>query len=182
MNPPTMGHARLINTMLKKAHTNGAKPFIVVTLTQNRNKNPLSPAQKVEILKMMYPNVNVIASSKPVEFINKLRANGYNNIQMALGSNRVNSFKWINVPKISGGQRNSGSGNVSGISATKARLAARTGTLNNFRRFMSPRVNSAAIMKLIKNVVPNAGRSVKRTRTNNNGSPTRTTKKTRGKK
>ena len=141
-NPPTIGHRFMIEKMLTRARNAGSKPFIVVTHSQNKNKNPLTVRDKVEILKIMFPEVNVMATNKsgpsPLAIVNRLKKLNFSDITMMVGNDRVGSFqKFVKIPIVSGGARNASASGISGVSATKARTAARTGNVATFRRLMN---------------------------------------------
>ena len=59
MNPPTNGHGKLVQKVKQIAQQNKADHLIVVSHTQDKHKNPLSPKRKVAHLKKMFPNTNV---------------------------------------------------------------------------------------------------------------------------
>ena len=151
MNPPTKGHESLIKTLLKNSKKEGADPFIVITHTQNKKKNPLTAAEKKNILEKMFPNVPVLSTSKsepnPNYIINKLKSKGYDNIQMMVGSDRLNSFGFVKAPVRSGGERG-----PSSISATKVRAAALNN--KNIKPLMSNKLSNKNL-KNIKNKIVN---------------------------
>jgi len=152
-NPPTRGHKAMINKLLTNAKKMKADPFIVVTHTQNKKKNPLTPDEKRAIIEKLYPGVPVLATSKaqpsPTYIVNKLKKNNYTNISMMVGSNRLNSFGWVGIPVRSGGMRDPNANNVSGFSATKAREAAVKGNLNTFKKIVNT-TDHLKLMTLIK--------------------------------
>ena len=157
MNPPTRGHKALINTLLLKAKDEGATPFIVVTHTQNKKKNPLNVNRKSEILKLMFPGVEILSTSKsepsPIGIVKKLRDRGFNNVQMMVGSNRVGQFGFVGIPVLSGGQRNmTSSVGLAGVKATYAREAAKAGNFNLFKSYMNERLNNNTIRQIMSNV------------------------------
>jgi hypothetical protein len=156
MNPPTVGHKALVKRLINNAKTQGADPFIVVTHTQNKKKNPLTQAEKIEILEKMFPGVPILGTSKaepnPRYIVNKLKNMGYTNIQMMVGSNRVNNFGFVGVPVVSGGQRDPNANNTTGASATKAREAARAKNFQKMRVLMNNSLSNQEV-KNIMNIV-----------------------------
>jgi len=147
----------MINKMINDAKKSKADPFIVITHTQDKKKNPLTIEEKKKILSTMYPNVPVLATSKnepnPKYIVKKLKEKKYTNIAMMVGSDRAKSFGWVGIPVLSGGKRNNSSG-ASGMSATKAREAAVIGNINVFRKSVDPKLsnnNVENLMKTIKN-------------------------------
>lgn len=130
MNPPTIGHRKLIKAMLKKAKETGATPFIVITHTQNKKKNPLKVAEKTAILERMFPNIEIMYTSSaepnPNFIAARLDKRGFKDVKMMVGSDQVNAFrKFVKVPILSGGVRDPNANSVSAMSATKLRNAAK---------------------------------------------------------
>ena len=155
-NPPTMGHAVLFDEMISMK---GYDPYIVVSHTQGRKgvkNNPLSPDDKMNLIKRAYPGVNVLATRAKTDNTTNRRVNGtgppaivkhlkgkplyYNEVIMMVGSNRVSDFGFMRVPVISGGQRNNSNTNTTaGITATKLRTAALAGNTKNVENMMLKR-------------------------------------------
>lgn len=160
-NPPTVGHQMMINKVINMARRNGAKPFVVVTHTQNSKKNPLSQNEKINILKARYPNVEFLRTSReeprPDMMVNRLKRMGYNNLTLVAGSNRMNLFSKIMEPKnvrvVSAGNRNASAPGIAGMSATKVRAMAMKLDLKKFRECLMAgySVNACKYMHLIKN-------------------------------
>lgn len=160
-NPPTVGHQMMINKVINMARRNGAKPFVVVTHTQNTKKNPLNQNEKINILRTRYPNVEFLRTSReeptPGMLVNRLRNRGYNNLTLVVGSNRVNSFSKIpglkNVRVVSAGNRNASASGIAGMSATKVRAMAMNQSLKRFRECLmaGDSVNACKYMHIIKN-------------------------------
>jgi hypothetical protein len=149
-NPPTVGHEVMFKKIINTARANGADAFIIVSHSQNVKKNPLSPREKMNIIRnMVPPNVRVLQTTKaeygPQFIINRLRKEGnYNQFKMVLGSNRIKkgNFKWLKINLISGGNRlNTGNGPAA-MSATTARKRAQAGQSVKFRRALSSKVPS----------------------------------------
>jgi nicotinamide mononucleotide adenylyltransferase len=63
MNPPTTGHMQVINKVHTLAQKHNAEHKVVVTHSQDANKNPLSASQKVKHLKRYSGETNVVAGS-----------------------------------------------------------------------------------------------------------------------
>src|SRR5210317_803294 len=53
MNPPTIGHEKLLNALASKAGKNPYRVF--VSQSQDRKKNPLSYKDKIKIIRKMFP-------------------------------------------------------------------------------------------------------------------------------
>lgn len=154
MNPPTVGHEKLIKKVMSVASSKGATPFIFLSHTQDPKKNPLTNKQKVKFIKLGVPTAakaiqQVPKIRTPFDAIKYLIDMGYENVIMVVGADRVNDFKkriqpYIGHPDkkvainldsfdvVSAGARDPDSEGVSGMSASKMRHLA---IKNNFRQF-----------------------------------------------
>lgn len=130
MNPPHLGHKKLINKGIQNARQEGANFMAIVTRSYSKGSNPLPPDMKVAIIKELYkknyPNLNVRHIQTYGEALTLLKAAGYTNIQKVVGTNREGNFgsgsKTV-VPRTS-----------ANISATKVRNAIRKS--KNFEEFV----------------------------------------------
>ena len=64
MNPPTAGHGKLIQKVKQLAQRERADHLIVVSHSQDKHKNPLTPQKKVAHLKRMFPQTKFKASDR----------------------------------------------------------------------------------------------------------------------
>ena len=53
MNPPTIGHEKLLNVLARKAGSNPYRVFL--SQTQDSKKNPLGYAEKTKLARKMFP-------------------------------------------------------------------------------------------------------------------------------
>ena len=151
MNPPTIGHGKVIDTIVKKSKGSDYKIF----LSQSQGpKDPLSYSDKVKHMRKMFPkhgrNIIVDKSVKNVfDIATKLYDMGYKKITMVVGQDRLRefdvllnkyngkkarhgfyNFESINV--VSAGQRDPDADGVEGMSASKQRENAKE---NNYQAF-----------------------------------------------
>ncbi len=79
MNPPTLGHAKLINKIIWVANKEGGIPMIFASRTEDKKKNPLSFKTKIAVLKDVYGNIiNTDRSIKtPFAALDALNKKGY---------------------------------------------------------------------------------------------------------
>ena len=95
-NPPTTGHEKLIN---KVASVAGSNPFRVYpSQSQDPVKNPLPHSLKVAYMRQMFKRYgnSIIADRSVKTAIDcavKLYDDGFKNITMVVGSDRVAEFK-----------------------------------------------------------------------------------------
>jgi hypothetical protein len=153
MNPPTVGHGQLINTVAQASQ--GGNYFVFVSQTQDKKKNPLDYATKVKFVQALFPDqaghVVYDASIKTImDVIHWLYAKGYRSITMVAGSDRIGSFqallpkyngvegvngayyKFDNIDFVSSGERDPDAEGIAGVSASSAREAASQGNLEAF--------------------------------------------------
>ena len=150
MNPPTVGHGALVDKVKEVAKANNADHTIVLSHTEDPEKNPLSPEEKLKHAKRFFPNTNIQAATKESPtFIHQLRdlhKKGVTHMTMVAGSDRVEEYKRLldryngpgkdfnfkSVNVVSAGERDPDAEGVSGMSASKMRAHA---AADNFRGF-----------------------------------------------
>lgn len=96
MNPPSQGHAELINYTVRLAQKIGADHRIYTSQSQDPSKNPLSARQKIAFLRQIFPGVNFVndASAKSAFVIAKKLADaGYDDVTFVVGADRVSEFR-----------------------------------------------------------------------------------------
>ena len=152
MNPPTIGHAQLINTVAKAAQ--GGDYFVFVSQTQDSKKNPLDYATKVKFIKALFPKqASHIVYAPELKTIMQvaewLYNQGYRSVTFAAGGDRLDSFKKLltdyngkeggnvyykfdAINFVSSGDRDPDADGIAGVSASSAREAASQGNLEAF--------------------------------------------------
>jgi len=172
MNPPTIGHEKLLNTLALKAGKNPYRVF--VSQTQDKKKNPLSYKDKVKVIRKMFPKHarNIMLNAKvktAMDAASELYNEGYVNLVMVVGSDRVTEFETLlkkyngqkgrhgfynfnKITVISAGERDPDAEGVEGMSASKMRSAASSGDFTQFSQGI-PRNVSNADTKSIYNMV-----------------------------
>jgi hypothetical protein len=149
--------------MIREANAIGANAVIGTSKTQNSEKNPLSPENKLAVLRKMFPGVKAISGRTIGNVMNELRNRGYTNLRLVVGENRARNFGFVTkAPSLARSSNN--------VSATKAREAARHGTSEDkpFSYYMSKKLspnNLNAIIRQIKSAPPSQTRPVSRKRT-----------------
>lgn len=148
-NPPTKGHAKLIDKIKDVAQSKNADHVIVASHTQDNKKNPLPQDVKVEHLNNLFPETNFKCSDKTnPTFVNQLALldKEYDNVVFVAGSDRVETytsvlnkyngkdFTFKNVEVVSAGQRDPDGDTVEGISATQMREYAINNDFESFKK------------------------------------------------
>lgn len=145
MNPPTVGHGLLVDSLAKKSQKNPYRVYL--SHTNDPKKNPLEYVEKVKFVRKMFPkHSRSIILDKKIKNVfdaaNAIYNEGYRNVVMVVGSDRVTEFKTLlekyngvkgrhglytfkTINVISAGERDPDAEGVSGASATKQREAAK---------------------------------------------------------
>ena len=153
-NPPTTGHEKLIEKVVSVAGTNDYR--IYPSHTQNAKKDPLPQTLKIAYMRKMFKKYarNIIAtkSKNAIEIAVELYDQGYKNLIMIAGSDRVKVFdtmlnqyngvegkrhgyyKFDSIEIVSAGERDPDSEGVEGMSASKMRDAATDGDFDSFSK------------------------------------------------
>ena len=151
-NPPTIGHEKVITSLVKKSGGNSV--YIFPTHSQDSARNPLPHALKIAYMRKMFPkyknNILVDKARNVFEIANTLYNKGHTSIICVVGSDRVREFetslnkyngvegkkhgfyKFDSIKVISAGQRDPDADDVSGMSASKMRDAAKDGNKDLF--------------------------------------------------
>ena len=156
-NPPTIGHEKLIETVLATAKTANAKPYLFLSHKQNNKTDPLSFNEKQEYIQALYPNLTVgdAGANTIVKVLQKIQSEGRTKIIMVAGSDRVAEFskllnqyngkpdkqgndlyKFDSISVANAGQRDPDAEGVSGASASKARELANNGQEQEFMQIV----------------------------------------------
>lgn len=163
MNPPTIGHEKLVEKVIAVAKKERGTPFIFLSHTQDKKKNPLTYDQKIDLAQRAFgPIVKSSPAKVIIEVLKSLQT--YDRVVMVVGSDRVVEFdtllqkyngKEYNFKEIvvmSAGERDPDADDVSGMSASKMRALAVEGNIVSFKKGLPSRLQSDAdeIMKMIR--------------------------------
>lgn len=152
MNPPTIGHEQVLQTM----GSQGGDMKIFVSQSQDPKKNPLDYSTKIKFIKAMFPKYasNVVEDSSlntVVKVASYLFDQGYTAATFVAGSDRLEDmkklltqyngvegkahgyYKFELLDFVSSGDREDGAEGVAGVSASGARLAAANGDYEAFK-------------------------------------------------
>ena len=154
-NPPTIGHKKLIDTVLQTAEKVNGKAYLFLSHKQNNKTDPLSFGDKQDYLKMFYPDIQIgdAGVKTIIQALQKIQAEGRTRIVMVAGSDRVAEFqkllnqyngkpdkqgndlyKFDSIDVVSAGERDPDQDGISGASASKARELANKGQEQEFYR------------------------------------------------
>ena len=151
MNPPTLGHEKLMDTVASV----GGDYRIFPSRTQDKKENPLSPEDKVRFIKQLFPqHAGKVVDDANLNTIGKvcsyLYDQGYKHVTFVAGDDRLpvmgklikdyngiegkahGFYDFETIDLKSSGARDPDSPGVEGVSASKARAAAANNDLQGF--------------------------------------------------
>ena len=175
MNPPTTGHLKVVNKVQEVAKKVSGEHHMIVSHSNDPQKNPLTGEQKVKHLKRYAPGANIRASSKenPTLFSHaaELHKQGVTHLHVVAGSDRVAEYKQkfkelngkankkgevpFNFKKItvhSAGTRDPDAEGDTGISGTKMRQHASNNDFKSFRKGVPGHVSDEHAHELMSDV------------------------------
>lgn len=172
MNPPTVGHGKVMDTLAMKSGKSDYKVF--VSQSQDAKKNPLSYSDKIKHTRKMFPKHarNIMVDKSVKTAINAMVAlydQGYKSVTMVVGDDRITefevllkkyngtkarhgfyNFKSINI--VSAGKRDPDSVGVEGMSASKQRENASKNDFVAFSQGVPKSMSNPDTRKLFNDV------------------------------
>jgi len=154
MNPPTIGHQKVVDTVKQYAQKFLGDPILFLSKSQKPKTDPLSFAEKVHFAEQMFSiKVDRNTSVKTIiQMFQHLQGLGYDNVILVAGSDRVQQyqdlmdkyngkpdqkgevpFKFANMKVVSSGERDPDDEGVAGMSASKLRSFAVNGDFGSFK-------------------------------------------------
>ena len=163
MNPPTIGHGKLLDVLAAKAGRNPYKIFL--SQSQDVKKNPLSYTDKIKSVRKMFPKHarNVMINKKvktPFDALTALYDEGYRKVVMVAGSDRIAEYDLrLNkyngkesghglynfkdgIKMVSAGERDPDAEGAEGASGTKQRGYASDNDFIKFSQGLPPAMNT----------------------------------------
>lgn len=164
MNPPTVGHAKLVDKLISVAKKENGDPLLYVSHSQDKKKNPLQYDDKIRYLKTSFGRA--VQKSKARNLIEVLKEieSKYDNIVVVVGSDRVTEFDTLlnryngkeytydSIKVVSAGDRDPDAEGVTGMSASKMRAAATSNDIESFRKGLPTKLQKKAdeMIKIIR--------------------------------
>jgi len=172
MNPPTIGHEKLMKTLSEKS---GKNPYrVYLSQSQDKKKNPLSFVEKIKYARKMFPkHARQIMADKKIKNVfdvaTKLYDEGYKHVSLVVGSDRLNEFKvllnkyngkrarhgFYNFEKIniiSAGDRDPDADGATGMSASKMRQAVEQKDFTKFSQGLPRNMSNTEAKRLYNSV------------------------------
>ena len=172
MNPPTIGHEKLMTKLSEKS---GKNPYrVYLSHSQDAKKNPLTFNEKVKYARKMFPkHARQIMSDMRVKTVfdaaTKLYNEGFKKVSMVVGSDRINEFNALlnkyngkkgrhgfynfeNINVVSAGERDPDADGAKGMSASKMRQAVMEKDFTSFSQGLPRSVSNSEAKKLYNSV------------------------------
>jgi hypothetical protein len=172
MNPPTVGHEKLMDSLAKKSGSNDY--FVFLSQSQDAKKNPLNYSQKVKHVRKMFPkHARRVMINKKVRTVFDalvfLYDKGYKSAVMVVGSDRVTEFEMLtnkyngkkgkhgfynfqSLTIASAGARDPDAEGVEGMSASKMRKFASENDFISFAQGLGSSVSNKDSKKIFMDV------------------------------
>jgi len=152
LNPPTIGHQKLLQKIIQTSRKENGYACLFVSISQDSKKNPLSASKKITYIKKMFPKearqIEIKDSHTVLDALVELN-DKYDRLVMVVGSDRVGDFKSLlnkyngvdsqhgyykyeDIQIVSAGERDPDAEGASGMSASKMRAAAASGDYESF--------------------------------------------------
>jgi len=157
MNPPTIGHEKLVAKINAVAKQNNAMPHLYLSQSYDSKKNPLPYATKIALAKKAFGSMVMKSRSKTLMQVAKeLEDMGHTKLIMVAGSDRVEEFKTLlnkyngkdytfdSIEVVSAGERDPDAEGAAGMSASKMRAAAAAGDEKAFKSGLPKKLQSSA--------------------------------------
>ena len=153
MNPPTVGHEKLVDKV--KAEARGGPAFVYLSHSQNSSKDPLSYNDKVKYATRAFGRMVKRSTARTIIEVMKELENKYSAVKLVVGSDRVTEFKTLlnkyngkdynfdKIEVVSAGERDPDSEGVSGMSASKMRDAVKNNEFATFRLGLPKKLKSS---------------------------------------
>lgn len=152
-NPPTLGHQMVADQVAKNAA--GGDYWIFFSHSQDSKKNPLDWVTKLHFARQIFGDhkdhlIDIEHIRTPIDAANWLYQQGYRQLNLIVGEDRVDSMtelmnSWnsesvrakdqrepVQITVSSAGERDPDAEGISGISGTRARAAVSAGNMEDF--------------------------------------------------
>lgn len=143
MNPPTIGHAKLVG----KIKSISGDHLLFLSQTVNSKDNPLPFDVKLQFAQAFFPDIEIGDKNvrTPIQMMQELERRGYTDIIYIAGSDRIGSFEKLfndyngkeynfnSIEVVSAGERDPDAEGVEGMSASKLRKLAAEGKFKDWK-------------------------------------------------
>jgi len=157
MNPPTIGHEKLVKKVQAVAKQKGGMPHIFLSQSYDSKKNPLPYKTKIKLAKRAFGNIVTESPAKTIiQVMQELERMGHKSVTLIAGSDRVNEFKALltkyngkdytfdSIDVVSAGDRDPDAEGAEGMSASKMRAAVQSGDEKAFKSGLPSKLQRSA--------------------------------------
>lgn len=174
MNPPTIGHQKLVDKVNSVARSEKADARVYLSHTSvqtdpKNKKDPLNYNEKIRFAKKAFGNSVTQSNAKTImQIAAEIQKDGYTDVILVVGSDRVPEFKKLltkyngkdytfnSIKVVSAGERDPDATGVEGMSASKLRALAKAGDFDTFKTGLPKKLNdrdAQQIYDIINNVI-----------------------------
>ena len=145
MNPPTIGHEKLVNKLKAVASKEKADARLYLSHTSKPGSDPLSYNDKIKFAQKAFGIAYKSSAKQIFQIAKEFQGEGYTDVIMVVGSDRVTEFDnllkkyngkgdydFASIKVVSAGQRDPDATGVEGMSGTKLRNLAKDGDMKTF--------------------------------------------------
>jgi len=172
MNPPTVGHGKLLDKMKSVAGQNTYRMYL--SKSHDVKRNPLKYKDKIKWCRKFFPKHgrNVVYDNTIIntfDVVTKLHKEGFTDVIMVVGSDRVREFDILlkkyngvkarhglydfkSIKVVSAGERDPDAEGVTGMSASKMRASAAKNDFASFVKGVPRNVNNKEMRKVFNEV------------------------------
>ena len=164
-NPPTIGHQKLLDKAAKVAEKKGYELRVYPSRSQDAKKNPLTPDMKISYMRQMFPDyadyiIDDKGSKTIFNVLTGANEEGHRNMLIMVGQDRLSEFQGLahkyngdlydydQLEVVSAGERDPDADDVTGMSASKLRLAAAEGDFKKFAKGVPDSLGNMEKMEL----------------------------------
>ena len=158
MNPITVGHEKLANAVIAQAQKSVGTPYIYLSQSQDKNKNPLSYNDKIKYAQKAFGKSVIKSKARTIIEVMVELTGKHKNVIVVVGSDRVQEFKKLldkyngssagyafnDIKVVSAGQRDPDAEGVKGMSGTKMRGFATDNDVKNFASGLPSKLKTSA--------------------------------------
>jgi len=144
MNPPTLGHLKLMNAIVTTAKKYNGEAQLYLSHSQDSKKNPIDYNTKLKFVKKLAPSGLKVVDSPVINIFQlmKILLKTYQRIIIVTGSDNISEYQGIaqfhakddiEVEVVSAGERDPDADGAEGMSATKMRQAVINNDYKSFK-------------------------------------------------
>lgn len=175
MNPPTIGHEKLVNRVKEIAADYKAPHHIILSHSTDAKKNPLDSKTKLKHAKRFFSDANIESATKEMptflHHAQRLNAIGHDHMIMVAGSDRIGEyerllhhyngessknpkalFHYKRIEVKSAGHRDPDAEGAEGMSASKMREHAKNNDLHSFKQGVPSHISDNHAKELMSDV------------------------------